>query len=95
MLVHLRTAAILLAAFTLLTGVAYPLAFTGLAQIAMPAAANQLLPRIMLCLIGFVLRLPRCPDFRNCPALRPSRRDRAPNRQRRAGENARNPPKLG
>lgn len=40
MLVHLRTAAILLAAFTLLTGVAYPLAFTGLAQIAMPAAAN-------------------------------------------------------
>jgi K+-transporting ATPase ATPase C chain len=40
MLTHLRPAATLLAAFTLLTGLAYPLAMTGLAQIAIPGAAN-------------------------------------------------------
>lgn len=40
MLVHLRPAAAVLAAFTLLTGLAYPLAMTGLAQIAVPTAAN-------------------------------------------------------
>lgn len=40
MRVHLRPAAVLLAAFTLLAGLAYPLVLTGLAQIIMPAAAN-------------------------------------------------------
>lgn len=40
MLSLLRPAALLLAAFTLLTGLAYPLAVTGVAQIAFPAQAN-------------------------------------------------------
>lgn len=40
MLTHLRPGATLLVAFTLLTGLAYPLALTGLAQISMPVAAN-------------------------------------------------------
>lgn len=40
MLSHLRPAGSLLLCFTLLTGVAYPLALTGLAQVAVPAAAN-------------------------------------------------------
>lgn len=37
---HLRPAAVMIAAFTLVTGVAYPLAVTGLARIAMPGAAG-------------------------------------------------------
>ena len=37
---HLRPALTLLVLFTLLTGVAYPLAVTGIAQIALPAQAN-------------------------------------------------------
>ena len=37
---HLRPAAVLLLAFTLLTGLAYPLAITGIAQALFPAAAN-------------------------------------------------------
>lgn len=36
----LRPALALLAAFTLLTGIAYPLAVTGIAQVAFPQAAN-------------------------------------------------------
>lgn len=36
----LRPALVLLAAFTALTGIAYPLAVTGIAQVAFPAAAN-------------------------------------------------------
>jgi K+-transporting ATPase ATPase C chain len=40
MLIHLRPALVLLAASSLLTGVAYPLAVTGLAQLAMPKQAN-------------------------------------------------------
>jgi K+-transporting ATPase ATPase C chain len=40
MLQHLRPALVLLAAFTLLTGLAYPLAVTGVAQVMFPTAAN-------------------------------------------------------
>ncbi|WP_439628955.1 potassium-transporting ATPase subunit KdpC [Shinella sp.] len=40
MLNHLRPAFTLLLALTLLTGLAYPLAVTGIAQAVMPAAAN-------------------------------------------------------
>ncbi len=40
MLRHFRPAVVLLALFTLLTGLAYPLAITGLAQLAMPRQAN-------------------------------------------------------
>ncbi|GLS85591.1 potassium-transporting ATPase KdpC subunit [Cypionkella aquatica] len=40
MLTHLRPAVVLLAAFTLLLGVAYPLAITGVAQAAFPDQAN-------------------------------------------------------
>ncbi len=40
MLSELRPAIAMLAAFTFLTGVAYPLAMTGLAQLAFPAQAN-------------------------------------------------------
>lgn len=36
----LRPAVVLLALFTALTGIAYPLAVTGIAQVAFPAAAN-------------------------------------------------------
>jgi len=37
---YLRPALLLLGLFTLLTGIAYPLAITGLAQVAFPRAAN-------------------------------------------------------
>lgn len=37
---HLRPAIVLLLLFTLLTGLAYPLALTGIAQILMPYQAN-------------------------------------------------------
>ena len=40
MLTHLRPAISLTVLFTLLTGVAYPLAMTGIAQLAFPAAGN-------------------------------------------------------
>jgi len=40
MLTHLRPALVLLALFTLLTGIIYPLAMTGIAQALFPAAAN-------------------------------------------------------
>jgi K+-transporting ATPase ATPase C chain len=40
MIDHLRPAAVLLLAFTLLTGLAYPLAVTGIAQALFPGAAN-------------------------------------------------------
>lgn len=40
MLTHLRPAITLLAILTLLTGIVYPLALTGLAQVAFPGGAN-------------------------------------------------------
>ena len=40
MLTHLRPALVLLALFVALTGVAYPLAMTGIAQLALPRQAN-------------------------------------------------------
>lgn len=40
MLTHLRPAIVFIAFFTLLTGVAYPFAMTGIAQGVFPAAAN-------------------------------------------------------
>lgn len=40
MLTQLRPALVMISFFTLLTGVAYPLAMTGLAQVALPSAAN-------------------------------------------------------
>jgi len=40
MLTHVRPAVALLALFTLLTGLVYPLAITGIAQIVMPGQAN-------------------------------------------------------
>ncbi|MEQ1613583.1 MAG: potassium-transporting ATPase subunit KdpC [Hyphomicrobiaceae bacterium] len=45
MLTHLRPAIVMVALFTLLTGVAYPLAVTAIAQLAMPHAANGSLIR--------------------------------------------------
>src|SRR3974390_1316172 len=40
MLSHLRTSLVMVTLFTLLTGLLYPLAITGLAQLAFPAKAN-------------------------------------------------------
>ncbi len=40
MLQHLRAAVVMIVGFTLLTGVAYPLAITGIAQVVMPSTAN-------------------------------------------------------
>lgn len=40
MLTHLRPALVLLAAMTVLTGLAYPLAITGISQMVFPGAAN-------------------------------------------------------
>ncbi len=40
MLAHFRPALVMMVLFTLLTGLAYPLAMTGLAQLVLPTAAN-------------------------------------------------------
>lgn len=40
MIQHLRPALVMIALFTLLTGLAYPLAITGVSQVVFPAAAN-------------------------------------------------------
>lgn len=46
MIEHLRPAPVLLGGLTLLTGVAYPLAITGVAQVLLPGAANGSLVEI-------------------------------------------------
>lgn len=52
MLNHLRPAIALTFLMTLLTGIAYPLAITGIAQVAMPAQANGSLIRTADTVVG-------------------------------------------
>lgn len=52
MLAHLRPAIVLTLAFILLTGLAYPLAITGISQLAFPAQANGSLIRNGETVIG-------------------------------------------
>jgi potassium-transporting ATPase KdpC subunit len=49
---HLRPALVMLAAFTILTGLAYPLAMTGVAQVIRPDAANGSLVRRDSVVVG-------------------------------------------
>lgn len=51
----LRPALVLLGGFTLLTGVAYPLAITGVAQLVLPAQANGSLERQGDAIVGSTL----------------------------------------
>jgi K+-transporting ATPase ATPase C chain len=55
MLAHLRPAIVLTLAFIVLTGLAYPLAITGIGQIAFPAQANGSLIRNGETVIGSAL----------------------------------------
>lgn len=55
MLSHLRPALVMLALFTLLTGVAYPLAMTGLAQALIPGPANGSLVTRGASIVGSAL----------------------------------------
>jgi K+-transporting ATPase ATPase C chain len=52
MLQHLRPALVMLVAFTLLAGLAYPLAMTGVAQVIRPDAANGSLVRRDSVVVG-------------------------------------------
>jgi K+-transporting ATPase ATPase C chain len=55
MLSQIRPAVVLLALFTLLTGLIYPLAITGVAQVLMPAQANGSLLRVGDNVVGSAL----------------------------------------
>jgi K+-transporting ATPase ATPase C chain len=55
MLTHARPALVLLAAFTILTGIVYPLAITGVAQLAFNAKANGSLVRNGNAVVGSAL----------------------------------------
>ena len=55
MLTHLRPALVLTLLFTLLTGIAYPLAITGIGQVAFPAQANGSLVRNGETVVGSAL----------------------------------------
>jgi K+-transporting ATPase ATPase C chain len=52
MLNHLRPAIAMTALFILLTGVAFPLAITGIAQVALPGQANGSLVRVGATIVG-------------------------------------------
>jgi len=55
MINYLRPAVVLTIAFILLTGIAYPLAITGIAQLAFPVQANGTLIRVDNTVVGSVL----------------------------------------
>lgn len=55
MIEHLRPALVLLGGLTLLTGVAYPLAITGVAQVLLPGAANGSLVEVDGKVVGSAL----------------------------------------
>ncbi len=55
MLDHLRPALVMTVLFTLLTGIAYPLALTGIAQTMLPAQANGSLIRDGSAIVGSAL----------------------------------------
>lgn len=55
MLVHVRPALVVLIAFTVLTGLVYPLAITGIAQLALNAKANGSLVRKNGVVVGSAL----------------------------------------
>jgi K+-transporting ATPase ATPase C chain len=55
MLAHLRPAVIMLVLFTMLTGLVYPLAITGLAQVVLPSAASGSLVHRGKTIVGSAL----------------------------------------
>ena len=60
MLAHLRPAIVLTLIFIVLTGLAYPLAITGIGQLAFPAQANGSLVRDGDTVVGSALMLLVC-----------------------------------
>ena len=55
MIQHFRPAFVMLVLFTVLTGLAYPFAITGVAQLALPAAANGSLVKVKGKFVGSAL----------------------------------------